>query len=217
MFFLLIHSFFETLLMVLGSTLVGLFLGVPLAFVLFLTGRGRIWEARRIHQVLDFFVNVVRSVPYVILVVLLIPFTRFAVGTAIGTIAALVPLSIAAALLIVRVVEETLQALPSGLVEVGTSIGAPHRRIIMHILFSEALPDIVQRVTTVVINIIGFSAMAGMVGGGGLGDLANRYGYQRYDLVLLTEIVLILIALVQLIQWGGNAWSRSLRKEGNEE
>lgn len=211
MFFLLIQSLLETLAMVIGATVLGLLLGGPLAFILFLTGSGQLWESPKINRFLDFFVNVLRSIPYVILVVLLIPFTRLAVGTAIGTLAALVPLSLAASLLIARVIEETLQALPPGLLEVGTSIGAPHRRILTHILLSEALPDIVQRVTTVVINIVGFSAMAGMVGGGGLGDLANRYGYQRYDLVLLTEVVLILIVLVQLIQWGGSAWSRSLR------
>jgi D-methionine transport system permease protein len=145
---------------------------------------------------------------------LLTPLTRFLVGSSIGTTAALVPLTLASALLVTRMVEGALSTVPQGLVETGLAMGASRWQIIQKILLPEALPLIVSGMTTVIINVIGFSAMAGAVGGGGLGDLAIRYGYQRYDFYLLLWIVGILIVLVQVIQLLGDSLSQALKRGG---
>lgn len=209
---LLIQSTIETLLMVGGSTLIGLVVGVPLAVLLVLTGPGGLWKSLWFHHSLSAVVNAVRSIPYIIMMVLMIPLTRFLVGTSIGTWAALIPLSLASILLIAREAQGALRVVPKGLVESGLAMGAPTGQIVRKIMLSEALPTITSGTTTVVINIIGFSAMAGAVGGGGLGDLAIRYGYQRYDLTLLLIIVVILIVLVQLVQSFGEFLARRFTK-----
>jgi D-methionine transport system permease protein len=157
-------------------------------------------------------VNAIRSIPYIILVVLLMPVTRLIVGSSIGTLAAIIPLSLAGTLLIARMVEDSLRNVPQELVEVGLAMGASKRQIITKILLYEAMPSITAGITTVLINLIGFSAMAGTVGGGGLGDLAIRYGYQRYDLSLMGVIVVVLVILVQGIQMVGDFISRKLSK-----
>jgi len=209
---LVIKALLETVLMVFGSTAFGVLMGVPLGVVLYNASKKGLQPRRVLYQPLSFLVNGARSIPYIILTVLLIPFTRGLIGTSIGTGSAMIPLSIAAGLLVARCVEDALQSVPKGLSEVGISLGASPLQIIHKILLPESMSSIIAGITTVMINIVGYSAMAGTVGGGGLGDLAIRYGYQRYDIVLVVLIVVILIALVQGIQmvgqWGSNYYRR---------
>jgi len=209
---LLLHSFWETLLMVATSATLSILAGIPLAILLSITIPGGLWPHSWLNHALSGCINAVRSIPYIILVVLLMPVTRFIVGSSIGTLAAIIPLSIAGALLVTRMAEDALRHIPKELVEVGLAMGAPKRQIITKILLYEAMPSITAGITTVLVNLIGFSAMAGAVGGGGLGDLAIRYGYQRYDLTLMAIIVLILVFLVQGIQMTGDFISRKLSK-----
>jgi D-methionine transport system permease protein len=200
---LILQGTFETLLMVFGSTLIGVLIGLPLGIFLYNTSENGLNPCQRLYHPLSLVINSARSIPYIILTVLLIPFTRLIIGTSIGTISAVIPLSLAAALLIGRCVEESLQAVPKGLSEVGVSLGATSFQTIIKIILPEGLPSILAGITTVMINIVGYSAMAGTVGGGGLGDLAIRYGYQRYDVFLIFIIVVILMVFVQTIQMFG--------------
>lgn len=209
---LLLQSLFETLLMVSASTLASILIGLPLAVILSITAPRGLYPHAAIHHILGSFINAIRSIPYIILVVLLMPLTRILVGSSIGTLAAIIPLSLAGALLVTRLVEDALRNTPQGLIEVGIAMGASKRQIITQILLFEAMPSLIAGITTVIINLIGFSAMAGTVGGGGLGDLAIRYGYQRYDVTLMLIIVVILVILVQAIQMLGDFISRRLTK-----
>lgn len=209
---LLFQSLFETVLMVSISMAIGIIIGTPLAVLLIVTTPEGLYPCRFVNQLIGFLVNATRSIPYIILTVLLMPVTKVLVGSTIGTLAAIVPLGIAALLLVTRVVEEALRNVPIGLVEVGLGIGATNTQIINKIMLPEALPSIISGLTTVSINLVGFSAMAGAVGGGGLGDLAIRYGYQRYDVGLVFLIVLILIIMVQSIQMIGDVLVRKLTK-----
>jgi len=209
---LVFSSFMETLLMVSISMVIGTIMGAMLACLLVITKPSGLWPKPWIAQSLGLVLNGFRSIPFIILIILLIPFTRFCVGTSIGTAAATLPLTIAASLLIARLIEDALNTIPKGLVEVGKALGASNLQIITKIQFREALPLIISGLTTVTINIIGFSAMAGTVGGGGLGDLAIRYGYQRYDFTLLLWIVIILIVMVQIVQMTGDYLSRRMKK-----
>ncbi|MBY0272596.1 MAG: ABC transporter permease [Alphaproteobacteria bacterium] len=209
---LVLHSFLETLFMVTASMFFGTAIGIFLAFLLVLTKPSGLWPKPWISQSLGVFLNAFRSIPFIILIILMIPFTRFWVGTSIGTAAATLPLTFAASLLIARIIEDALNTTSKGLIEVGKALGASNLQIIFKIQLREALPLIVSGLTTVSINIIGFSAMAGTVGGGGLGDLAIRYGYQRYDFTLLVLIVIILIIIVQCVQMTGNFLEAKLKK-----
>jgi D-methionine transport system permease protein len=209
---LLLQSFLETLLMVGASALASILIGIPLAILLSMTAPRGLYPHPWINHVLGGVVNAIRSIPYIILVVLLMPTTRLLVGSSIGTLAAIIPLSLAGALLVARMVEDSLRNIQQELIEVGLAMGASKRQIITKILLPEAMPSIITGITTVLINLIGFSAMAGAVGGGGLGDLAIRYGYQRYDLSLMMIIVVILVVLVQGIQMIGDYVSRRLTK-----
>jgi D-methionine transport system permease protein len=209
---LVLQSLTETLLMVGLSALASIVLGLPLAILLTITAPGGLAPKPVVYRSLDFLVNAARSIPYIILTVLLVPVTRHLVGTSIGTFAAIVPLSLAGTLLIARHACEALRMVPHGLIEVGLAMGASRLQIIRKIMLEESLPSLISGSTTVIINLIGFSAMAGAVGGGGLGDLAIRYGYQRYDITLMLIIVAILIVFVQLVQTGGNYMTRSLTK-----
>ncbi len=200
---LILQGTIETLLMVFGSTFIGALMGLPLGVLLYNASEDGLNPCPRLYQPLSLVINSARSIPYIILTVLLIPFTRLIIGTSIGTMSAIIPLSIAAALLIGRCVEDALQAVPKGLSEVGVSLGATSFQTIKKIILPEGLPSIIAGITTVTINVVGYSAMAGTVGGGGLGDLAIRYGYQRYDTLLVFIIVAILIVLVQAIQMFG--------------
>lgn len=193
--------------MVLGTAIGALF-----ACLLVLTKPSGLLPKPFIFNLLGIILNAFRSIPFIILIIVMIPFTRFWVGTSIGTAAATLPLTFAASLLIARIIEDALNTIPKGLIEVGIALGISNLQIILQIQFREALPLIISGLTTVSINIIGFSAMAGTIGGGGLGDLALRYGYQRYDFTLLILIVIILIVMVQCVQMLGDFLSAFLKK-----
>jgi D-methionine transport system permease protein len=209
---LLIKALFETLSMVSVSMLVGVAAGGPLGMMLYAFSPKGMIPRRARYECLSLCVNSLRSIPYIILTVLFIPITRLICGSSIGTLAAMIPLSLASILLVSRVVEEAFLNLPRTYTEIGLCMGAKPINMFLKILLPEAMPGLVIQVTTITINILGFSAMAGTVGGGGLGDLAIRYGYQRYDIVLVLIIVFILIALVQTIQMIGNKVSLALRR-----
>lgn len=203
----------ETVYMVAVSMVIATALGVPLGVLLSTTGKGGILEARALNKAIGAVVNAIRSIPFIILMVAIIPLTRLIVGTAIGTTAAMVPLIIAAVPFIGRQVETSLQEVPYGLVEAALSMGATPLQIIRRVLLPEAMPSIVAQLTTVVISLVGESAMAGAIGGGGLGDLAIRYGYQRFRPDVMIATVVILIILVQLVQFAGNLLAKRLNKK----
>jgi D-methionine transport system permease protein len=194
----------ETLYMVFASGLVGLAIGLPCAVLLYMTQRGHFASHNKFNHVFGMIINAFRSIPFIILMIALIPLTRFIVGTPIGTTAAIVPLSLAAAAFLARVHESALNEVPKGLIEAATAMGATPMQIITRVLLPEAMPGIVRGVTITLIVLIGYSAMAGVVGGGGLGSLAYQYGYQRFDTRVMTITVIELIVMVQLIQWVGD-------------
>ncbi len=209
---LLVPAILQTVYMIALSSFVACLFGIPLGFVLFTTRPNGIIANEPLNKVLSVVVNALRSVPFIILMVAIIPFTRFVVGTTIGTTAAIVPLIIAAIPFVGRVVENALEDVPAGLTEAAIAIGASPFQIMHKVLLAEALPGIVNGITLTVIAITGYSAMAGAVGGGGLGDLGIRYGYQRFDLLIMIVTVALLIVLVQLIQTVGDKISRRLNK-----
>ena len=204
-----------------GAPLVALFvsmivasaIGIPLGVLLLATGKNQVLELGIANKTLSAIVNCVRSIPFIILMVAIIPFTRLIVGSSIGTTAAIVPLIIASIPLIARLVETSLREVPYGLIEAALSMGATPYQIIRRVLLPEAMPSIVAQLTTVIIVLIGESAMAGAVGGGGLGDLAIRYGYQRFNPEVMLATVIVLIVLVQVIQFLGNMLAKKLNKK----
>lgn len=202
----------ETIYMVVVSMAIASAIGVPLGVLLHTTAKGQILENIFINQTVGSVVNAVRSIPFIILMVAIIPLTRFLVGSAIGTTAAIVPLVIASIPFIGRQVETSLKEVPAGLVEAAQSMGATPFQIISKVLLPEAMPGIVSQLTTVIIALVGESAMAGAIGGGGLGDLAIRYGYQRFRPEVMLATVVVLIVLVQLVQFVGNTLAKKLDK-----
>ena len=210
---LLTKALGETVYMVAVSMIIATALGVPLGVLLQTTKKGGILEAPALNKAVGGVVNAVRSIPFIILMVAIIPFTRLVVGSAIGTTAAMVPLVIAAIPFIGRQVETSLTEVPYGLVEAALSMGVTPVQIIRRVLLPEAMPSIIQQLTTVVISLVGESAMAGAIGGGGLGDLAIRYGYQRFRPDVMIATVIILIVLVQLVQFLGNLLAKRLNKK----
>ena len=202
----------ETVYMVVVSMIVATIIGVPLGVLLHTTSKEQILESPAVNRVVGAVVNAVRSIPFIILLVAIIPFTRLLVGTAIGSTAAMVPLVIAAIPFIGRQVETSLKEVPFGLVEAAQSMGATPAQIIWKVLLPESMSSIVAQLTTVIISLVGESAMAGAVGGGGLGDLAIRYGYQRFRPEIMLATVIILIVLVQLVQFVGNTLAKRLDK-----
>lgn len=209
---LLTKALGETVYMVVVSMIIATIVGVPLGVLLHTTSKGQILESPAVNRVVGAVVNAVRSIPFIILLVAIIPFTRLLVGTAIGTTAAMVPLVIAAIPFIGRQVETSLKEVPFGLVEAAQSMGATPAQIIWKVLLPESMSSIVAQLTTVIISLVGESAMAGAVGGGGLGDLAIRYGYQRFRPEIMIATVVILIVLVQLVQFVGNTIAKRLDK-----
>ncbi|MFK4823676.1 methionine ABC transporter permease [Paenochrobactrum sp. BZR 588] len=201
---LLWRSFWETILMTGMSSLISLVVGLPLAIIMVMTERGGLAPNRTINMILGAFINGFRSVPFIILLVALIPLTRLIVGTAIGTWASIVPLSIAAIPYYARIAEVSLREVDNGLIEAARSMGANRWTIIRDVLVPEAMPSIVSGFTVTIITLIGASAMAGAIGAGGLGDLAIRYGYQRFETTIMIAVVAILIVLVCGIQWIGD-------------
>lgn len=206
MFYDLLVASGETIYMVAASTLFAIILGLPLGTLLFTSTKIKphAWLSRFISGL----INISRSIPFIILLVALIPFTRLIVGTSIGIHAAMVPLTLGATPFFARLVDNVYQTLPSGLIEAGFSMGTNTWQMIRYILLPEAFPALIQAVTVTAITLVNYSAMAGTVGGGGLGDLAIRYGYQRFNVVIMLATVFILIVIVQLLQMGGDRLAR---------
>lgn len=206
----LLTSTWETLYMVFASGLLAMLLGLPLGILLFSTRQTNLLPMPLLNKSISLMVNIARSIPFIIVMLAVIPFTRLLVGTSIGTSAAIVPLTLAAVPFFGRMIENNLNQLPSGLIETGLAMGATTWQLISTILLTEALPGIVSTLTTTLITLIGYSAMAGAVGGGGLGDLAIRYGYQRFDASIMAVTIAVLITLVQGIQHLGDYWVNHL-------
>jgi D-methionine transport system permease protein len=209
---LLWQSCLETFYMVTVSSLVSFALGVPLGVLLTVTGKGHIKENPGLNQSAGVVINTVRSTPFVILMVAIVPFTRWIAGTSIGTTAAIVPLTVSAIPFVARIVESSLKEVPHGVVEAALAMGSTTAQIIRKVLLPEALPGIALGLTLTVVSLIGYSAMAGVIGGGGLGDLAIRYGYQRFEVKVMVATVIILIVIVQLVQSAGDFLSRKMDK-----
>ena len=209
---LLTKALGETVYMVVVSMVIATIIGMPLGVLLHTTSKGQILESLAVNRIVGAIVNAVRSIPFIILLVAIIPFTRLLVGSAIGTTAAMVPLVIAAIPFIGRQVETSLKEVPFGLVEAAQSMGATPAQIIWKVLLPESMSSIVAQLTTVIISLVGESAMAGAVGGGGLGDLAIRYGYQRFRPEIMLATVVILIVLVGGVQFVGNTLAKRLDK-----
>lgn len=197
---LLLQALGETLLMVLTSALFSGLIGIPLGVALHVTKSGQILQHPLLNRVLGAIINLGRSVPFIILLVAIIPLTRLIVGTSIGTVAAIVPLTVGAIPFVARLIEGALIEVPSGLVEAAQAMGAKPLQIIQKVLLPEALPGILNSLTITLVTLVNYSAMAGAIGGGGLGDVGIRYGYQRFDPLVMLITVAILVILVQLIQ-----------------
>ena len=210
---LMIQGIEETLFMVSISTLIAAIIGIPLGITLVTTSKGHILENRVINQILGTIVNIIRSIPFIILMVAIIPLTRLIAGTSIGTTAACVPLTIVAIPFLSRLVETSIRAVDFGLVEAAESMGASPLQIIRKVLLPEALPTIINNITVLIVNLIGASAMAGAIGGGGLGDIAIRYGYQRFQADVMLATIIILVIGVNLIQACGDFASRKKNKK----
>ena len=200
----------ETIVMVAVSGFVGALAGIPLGIVLFVTDKKSFLPMPVLNITLGTVINAMRSVPFIILLVAIIPFTRMVVGSSIGTAAAIVPLTLSVAPFIARMVETSLREVDKGLIEAAQSMGATHLQVVTKVLLPEAMPGIVAGLTISVISLIGSSAMAGAVGGGGLGDLGIRYGYQRFNPEVMWTVVLVLIVLVQGLQSLGDRIVRKL-------
>ena len=197
---LFIDSFWETVIMVGVSGVIGALIGIPMGVFLRLTDKGGVLENAPLNNSVGWVVNAVRSTPFIILLVAIIPLTRFITGSSIGTWAAVVPLTIAAAPFIARLVETSLREVDNGLIEAAQSMGATTSQIVWKVLLPEAMPGIIAGLTISLVSLTGYSAMAGAIGGGGLGDLGIRYGYQRFLPEVMVAVVLLLIVFVQVLQ-----------------
>ena len=202
----------QTFVMVGISLLAAVLVGLPLGTYLYLSRRGNLYENRFVFTILDTYVNIVRSFPFLLLVVFLIPFTRFVMGTAIGTMAATVPLAIISIAYYARLVEQSLLDVPKEIIEAAISMGASKTQIIFKFLYREARSGLVFGLTTATISFISYSTVMGVVGGGGVGDFAIRYGYQRFETELMIFIIIMMIILVQIIQVSGTMLSNKLDK-----
>lgn len=210
---LLITGTLDTLQMTVISTIMAMIIGIPLGVVLVVTSKGHILENAALNKILGAIVNATRSIPFIILMVAIIPFTRMVVGTSIGTTAAGVPLTLAAIPFLARLVETSIKDIQFGVIEAAQSMGASPFQIIRKVLLPEALPTIIDNVTVLIVNLIGYSAMAGAIGGGGLGDIAIRYGYQRFQGDIMLATIIILIIMVQVIQMIGDGLSKAMNKK----
>lgn len=201
----------ETLYMSLISTFLGFLLAIIPGVLLVLWDKGGLKENRSAYAALDFVVNVVRSFPFIILIIILMPVTRMIVGTSIGTTATIVPLTLGIAPYLAKMIEASLKEVGADIIEAAKSYGATNAQIVFRVMFVEALPSLINGLTLTLIIVIGFSAMAGTVGGGGLGDVAVRYGYQRFRTDIMLETVLVLLILVQIVQMLGNLFYKITR------
>lgn len=212
LFELLTPSILQTIYMVLVSTLAALIIGFPMGILLILTEENGLIENKFIYRILDYIVNISRSIPFIILMILVFPLSRLVVGTTIGTTASIVPLSIAAAPFVARLIEGSLKEVDKGIIEAAIAMGSTPMQIVTRILIPEALPSLVSNITITLINLIGYSAMAGAIGGGGLGDLAIRYGFYRFQTDIMLASVVVIVLLVQSIQYSGNKTVQILNK-----
>lgn len=203
-FSMILDSTLETLYMVFFSTLFSLIIGFPIGILLVITKEGNILEKPKLNKVLEMIINTLRSFPFIILMICLFPLSRIIVGTTIGSTAAIVPLSISAAPFVARMIEGGLNEVDRGLIEASSSMGASNSTIILKVMIPETMPHIIHGITVTVISLIGFSAMAGTIGAGGLGDLAIRFGYQRFKTDIMIYSVIVIILLVQILQSFGN-------------
>ncbi|PNZ67475.1 ABC transporter permease [Staphylococcus croceilyticus] len=208
----LFQALYETLYMVTVALIIGALIGIPLGILLVITRKNGIWPNVIFHQILNPVINILRSIPFIILLIAIVPFTKLLVGTSIGTTAAIVPLTVYVAPYIARLVENSLLEVDDGIIEAAKAMGASPFQIIRHFLLPEALGSLVLAITTAIIGLIGSTAMAGAVGGGGIGDLALVYGYQRFDTLVIIITVVVLVIIVQIIQSLGNFISRVIRR-----
>ena len=203
-FSMILDSTLETLYMVFFSTIFSLLIGFPIGVLLVVTKEGNIMERPKLNKVLEIVINTLRSFPFIILMICLFPLSRIIVGTTIGSTAAIVPLSISAAPFVARMIEGALNEVDKGLIEASSCMGASNSTIIWKVMIPETMPHIIHGITVTVISLIGFSAMAGTIGAGGLGDLAIRFGYQRFKTDIMIYSVIVIILLVQVLQSLGN-------------
>lgn len=209
---LLLIATWQTLYITFISTFLAYLLGVPLGIWVVVTAPNSIAPNRTVNEILGGIINIGRSIPFIILLVAVLPFTRWIVGTTIGPTATIVPLTIAATPFVARIIEQSLVEVDSGLIEMGEAMGATSWQIIFKVLLPESLPSIIRGVSITIINLIGYSAMAGAVGGGGLGDLAIRYGYYRYQSDVMIVTIILLVIIVELIQLVGNYSAKRIDK-----
>lgn len=205
-------AFFQTLYMVGVALVIAVVIGLPLGILLYVTDRGLFMENKVVKSIAGVVTNLIRSIPFIILLVFLLPFTNYILGTTIGPTAAAVPLSVAAIPFFARIVESSAREIDKGVIEAAISVGASPWMIIKDIILPEAKPGIISGLTITTISLIGYSAMAGAIGGGGIGDLAIRYGYYRYDDMVMYTTVIVLIVLVQVIQYTGDIIAKSVNK-----
>lgn len=210
---LLIPSIIQTLYMVFASAVLSLLIGFPLGVLLVITEKNNIWEKPMFNKILGSIINILRSLPFLILMILVFPLSRILVGTTIGTTATIVPLSVAAAPFVARIIESSLKEVDKGVIELSLSMGATIPQIITKVLIPEAFPSIILGITLTIINLIGYSAMAGAIGGGGLGDLAIRYGLYRSETKIMFLSVISIVILVQGVQFLGNYLSIKTNKK----
>ncbi|WP_373554268.1 methionine ABC transporter permease [Terribacillus saccharophilus] len=206
------QAFLETLLMVSIALAVAILIGLPFGILLFVTDRGLFLENVLVKRVAGLIINLIRSVPFVILLVFLLPFTQFLLNTTIGPLAASVSLSVAAIPFYARIVESSARDIDKGVIEAAIAVGASPWMIIKSIILPEVKPGLISGLTITAISLIGYSAMAGTIGGGGIGDLAIRYGYYRYDNTIMFTTVIVLIVLVQVVQYLGDLVARVVSK-----
>lgn len=206
------QGIWETLIMTSLSALFSYLIGMPLGVILYATSKGRLLENRLVNAIIGTIVNILRSLPFLILLVLLIPFTRFITGSSIGTVATIVPLTVGATPIVARMVEASLHEVQPGIIEAASSMGASPLYTIIHFIIPEAMPSLLQGGAINIATVLGYSAMAGVIGGGGLGAIALQYGYYRYQKAVLWTTVGLLVALVMLIQMSGTLLAKKNRK-----
>jgi len=211
---LLWQSLLETLVMTAAAGFISFAVGLPLGLLLVATDRGGFWEQIALNRMLGGLVNAARSIPFIILLVAVIPLTRLLVGTSIGVAAAIVPLSLAAIPYYARIAELSFREVDNGLIEAVRALGGGRWTLVHEVLIPEALPGLAAGFTVTLVTLIGASAMAGAVGSGGLGDLAIRYGYQRFETSVMLAVVVVLIVLVSAVQFGGDRLARALDRRG---
>lgn len=202
----------QTIYMVSLSTLFSLIIGLPLGVILTITDKGHIMENKAVNTVIGTLVNIFRSIPFIILIIALFPLSRLILGTSIGTNAAIVPLSIAAAPFVARIIEGSLKEVSYGLIEASLAAGATNFQIVFKVMLPEAISSLILGITLTIINIVGFSAMAGAVGGEGIGDYAIREGYQRFDMQKIIITIVVLVIFVEVVQQIGNFLARKFNK-----